>query len=116
MEKTWLEFKEFSQNEKELWNWIENEFALYLVKNNLNVKQHLNAIDDYYKYFPLSHRYYFIKNFMWIFMPTIVDNNLSEIKKIYSSLPPYVQNIPGVKLIIQVAGMYGFLGLFDKKS
>jgi len=48
---------------------------------------------------------------MWIFMPTIQDNHLSQIKKIYASLPPYIQNIPGVKSIIQVLGHYGFLGL-----
>jgi len=116
MEKTWIEFKEFSKNEKEIWNWIENEFSKYLIENNTNVKSHLDVIDNYYKHFPISHRYYFIKNFMWIFMPTIVDNKLSQIKKIYTSLPPYIQGIPGIKLIIQVAGIYGFLGLLPDKS
>ena len=47
----WLEFEEFSQNEKELWNWIENKFALYLGENNISVKQHLDAVADIYAYY-----------------------------------------------------------------
>lgn len=111
MEKTWIEFKEFAQKEKEIWDWIKKEFAQYLIKNDIDIESHLIIISDFYRHFPISHRYYFIKNFMWIFMPTIQDNHLSQIKKIYASLPPYIQNIPGVKSIIQVLGHYGFLGL-----
>jgi hypothetical protein len=119
-EKTWMSFKEYSEKEEEIWNWLNEEFHQYLIKNNCpNKMKHIvtigriqngNINSDYYIkeedfiYFSLAHRYYFIKNFMWMFMPSVQDNNLSQIKKIYTSLPLYLQKIPDIKLIIKAMG------------
>ncbi len=115
LRKTWIHFAEFFKNEEKIWNFFEKEFAQYLIKNELLIKSHLDIISNIYFHYPISHRYYFVKNFMWIFMPTIQDKHASEIKKIYNSLPSYVQKTPGVKLMIQVLGHYGFLGLLPPK-
>ena len=117
IEKTWVDFSYFQENEKEIWNWIKQEYAKYLLYNNLDIESNLVFVSNFYQHFPIPYRYYYIKHFIWIFMPSITQKQLSQVKKIYASLPPYIQNIPGVKLIIKIAGMYGFLGFFsDKKT
>ena len=101
IEKTWVDFSYFQENEKEIWNWIKQGYAKYLLDNNLDIESNLVAASNFYQHFPIPYRYYYIKYFMWIFMPSITQKQLSQIKKIYASLPPYIQNIPGIKTILK---------------
>jgi transcriptional regulator with XRE-family HTH domain len=133
MEKTWINLKEFIQKEEEIWKWLSEEFTQYLIKNkysnilpsclikcigNINYPHYLNwdeqksltTQNKKFLVFSSYHRYYYIKYFMWMFMPSTNKKiSVAQTMKNYNSLPSYLKSIPEIKLMLKAVGLHVFL-------
>ena len=115
--KTWLSFDEFKNNEHEIYLFFRNKFNHYLLNKNIEQSlEILTIIDNNYKRAPsLPHKFYYMKNFMWIFMPSQRRKNLVETNQLVNKLPNYIKKIPSIKSIIKIAGEFGLAGIIDEK-
>jgi len=115
-ELTWINFDIFVTEEKEIINFIEKEFAKYLIdKDKDKLSFYLSTILDDYYVLVTPYRYYYIKHFMWIFIPTNLEKIDLNTNQIYDKLPGIVKKIPGIKSIIKYAGSNPFIGFFKEK-
>lgn len=117
IKEKYIEFIQFIDEEDEIYNKVIKGFTRYLLDNNIsNHLKHVNEINNYYNSLSSKiHKFFFIRNFIWIFMPLPSQISKKELNSLFSSLPSFLNKFPIIKLILNFCGRNGIIGMINDK-
>jgi hypothetical protein len=76
----------------------------------------MNVIDTNYNSLPTNaHKLYFLRNYMWTFMPSRHKKNSMDTEILLNNLPLIALKIPGVKYLVELGGEFGLAGIVNEK-